>query len=179
MFEKAKKLLLPSGVEAPPAPSGEGVDSPAGITARRNGDPVGPMDLADIPMGDQFPIVPLDEMLVVKRAPYKTEIFIPESAQKQLNTTYGVVVAVGQGMVMPVSGKRVAMDIEVGDYVMFGHYEGSTLNHGGKQYLLMPRKSVVAKIDPYTWRPDVPLDENEGRGVPAASSGVFPGGARV
>ena len=133
---------------------------------------VGPIDLTGVEIGPDFPIQPTDNMVVVRRAPHKSNIIIPDSAKDRVATAYGVIVAAGAGIINPMTATLIPNDLKVGDHVLFGEYSGSPLNHNGRKFLHMVRKDVVAVIDPNKWKPHKILIDGETTGVPSAASRI-------
>ena len=58
----------------------------------------------------------------------------------------GVVMAVGPGKLCK-SGERQAMSIAVGDRVIYGGYSQSTVEHEGKELVVLPEKDILALIE--------------------------------
>lgn len=87
-------------------------------------------------------IKPLADRVVVepKAAEEKTAsgLFIPETAKEK--PLQGKVVAVGGGT------KDVAMEVKVGDTVLYGKYAGTEISLDGKDYLLMKQSDIFAII---------------------------------
>jgi chaperonin GroES len=89
-------------------------------------------------------IRPLYDRIVVKRIEEKETvqggIIIPDSAKEKPQE--GEVVAVGQGKRLD-SGKLVALDVQVGDRILFGKYSGSDIKLDGNEYLIMREDEVL------------------------------------
>lgn len=83
-------------------------------------------------------IRPLYDRIVVKRIDEKETsrngIIIPDSAQEKPHE--GEVVAVGHGKRLK-DGTVVALDIKVGDRILFAKYSGSETKVDGTEYLIM------------------------------------------
>lgn len=92
-------------------------------------------------------IRPLHDRVVVRRMEEETTsaggIVLPGSAAEK--PTQGEVVAVGNGQVTD-SGVR-ALDVKVGDKVMFGQYAGTEIKVDGEDLLIMSENDIVAVID--------------------------------
>ncbi|MFN7094250.1 MAG: co-chaperone GroES, partial [Burkholderiales bacterium] len=54
----------------------------------------------------------------------------------------GVVIAVGDGKVLD-SGTIIAMNVKVGDKVIFGKYSGQTVKLDNKEYLIMREEDIL------------------------------------
>jgi chaperonin GroES len=89
-------------------------------------------------------IRPLYDRIVVKRIEEKETvqggIIIPDTAKEKPQE--GEVVAVGQGKRLD-SGKLIALDVQVGDRILFGKYSGSDIKLDGNEYLIMREDEVL------------------------------------
>jgi len=92
-------------------------------------------------------IRPLHDRVVVRRMEEETTsaggIVLPGSAAEKPNQ--GEVIAVGNGQVTD-SGVR-ALDVKVGDKVMFGQYAGTEIKVDGEALLIMSENDIVAVIE--------------------------------
>jgi chaperonin GroES len=90
---------------------------------------------------------PLDDRIVVEAsvAEDKTAggILLPDTAKQK--PQQGKVIAVGPGKLLE-SGTRVALDVKVGDTVMYGKYSGSDVEVNGTEYKIMRESDVLAKL---------------------------------
>ncbi|KAK1054074.1 mitochondrial heat shock protein Hsp10 [Friedmanniomyces endolithicus] len=89
----------------------------------------------------------LDRVLVQRvKADAKTAggIFLPESAQKELNQAN--VLAVGPGA-MDKKGNRLPMGVATGDKVLIPQYGGSPIKVGEEEYSLFRDSEILAKIN--------------------------------
>ncbi len=91
---------------------------------------------------------PLGDRLVVKReaAEGKTAggIVLPDTAKDK--PTRGSVVAIGDGKLLD-NGNRGALQVKVGDRVLFTSYAGENIEIGDEEYVLMSESEVLAVID--------------------------------
>ena len=71
-------------------------------------------------------------------------IVIPDSATEKPST--GEVVAVGNGKVNEAGDVR-AMDVKVGDKIMFGKYSGTEVKVEGEELLIMREDDIMAVIE--------------------------------
>ena len=89
-------------------------------------------------------IRPLSDRIVVKRIEEKetlrSGIIIPDSAQEKPQEAE--VVAVGPGKRLE-DGKRVAIDVNVGDRILFGKYSSSDIKVDGEEYLIMREDEIL------------------------------------
>ena len=84
-----------------------------------------------------------DRVLVqVKEEAKKTKsgILLPDTAQKK--SQRGVVIAVGSGKLAD-DGKRIPLEVKVGDEVLFSKYSGSEIKQDGKDYLLLDERDIL------------------------------------
>ena len=71
-------------------------------------------------------------------------IALPETAQEE--PQQGVVIAVGPGL-RDTQGKRMPLDVTVGDKIVFSRYGGSTLKINGKTLLILREEEIFAVIE--------------------------------
>lgn len=89
-------------------------------------------------------IRPLYDRIVVKRIEEQEStcngIFIPDSAKEKPQE--GEVVAVGHGKMLE-NGQLTALDVKVGDHVLFGKYSGTETKLIGSEYIIMREDDVL------------------------------------
>jgi chaperonin GroES len=89
---------------------------------------------------------PLADRIVVK--PVKKEemtkggIFIPDTAKEKPQE--GEVVAVGPGRITD-DGKRIPMDLKVGDHVIYAKYGGSEIKIDDIEMIILRESDILAK----------------------------------
>ena len=92
---------------------------------------------------------PLYDRIVVKRIQEqettRNGIVIPDSAKEKPQE--GEVMAVGHGKRLE-HGELVALDVKVGDRVLFGKYSGSETKLEGTEYLIIREDDVLGILDP-------------------------------
>ena len=92
-------------------------------------------------------IKPLEDRILVKSLEAETTtasgLVIPDTAKEKPQE--GEVLAVGPGR-MTDKGVRVAMDINVGDRVIYSKYGGTEIKHGGQEFLLLSARDVLAIV---------------------------------
>ena len=92
-------------------------------------------------------IRPLHDRVVVRRMEEETTsaggIVIPDSATEK--PAQGEIIAVGNGQITD-TGVR-ALDVKVGDKVMFGKFAGTEIKVDGEELLVMREEDIVAVID--------------------------------
>jgi len=71
----------------------------------------------------------------------KGGIIIPDTAKEKPQE--GKVIAVGTGKVTD-EGKRLGLDVKVGDKILFGKYSGSEVKVDDKEYLIFREEDVLA-----------------------------------
>ena len=93
-------------------------------------------------------IRPLYDRILVKRieeqeSTYKG-IIIPDSAKEKPQE--GEVIALGHGKRLE-NGELVALDVQVGDRILFGKYSGSDIKLDGEEYLIMREDEVLGILE--------------------------------
>ena len=91
-------------------------------------------------------VKPLADRVVVK-ALEETEqmrggLYIPDTAKEK--PQQGEVVAVGPGRFE--DGKRIEMELKVGDKVLYGKYSGTEVTIDDQQYLILRESDVLAVV---------------------------------
>lgn len=93
-------------------------------------------------------IRPLHDRIVAKRAEAGEEvrggIIIPDSAKDKPQEAE--VIAVGPGKTDD-AGKRLAMDVSVGDRVLIGKYAGNEIKLDGEDLIILREDDVLAVIE--------------------------------
>jgi len=91
---------------------------------------------------------PLHDRVIVKRMEEETTspggIVIPDSAAEK--PSRGEVIAAGNGK-RNDNGDVIAMDVKVGDKVLFGKYSGTEVKVDGEDLLVMREEDIMAVID--------------------------------
>ena len=92
-------------------------------------------------------IRPLHDRVVVKRMEEERTsaggIVIPDSAAEKPQR--GEIVAVGNGTVTD-SGEMRALDVKVGDQVLFGKYSGTEIKLDGEDVLIMKEEDILGVL---------------------------------
>lgn len=70
-------------------------------------------------------------------------ILLPDSAKEK--PQIGEVVAVGEGK-RNDDGSRAAVDVKVGDKVLYSKYAGTDIKFGGDDYVLLSEKDILATV---------------------------------
>ncbi|MBF5003895.1 co-chaperone GroES [Diaphorobacter caeni] len=91
---------------------------------------------------------PLHDRVIVKRLENETKtasgIVIPDSATEKPDQ--GEVVAVGPGK-RDDKGALIALNVKVGDRVLFGKYSGQTVKVAGDELLVMKEDDLFAVVE--------------------------------
>lgn len=92
-------------------------------------------------------IRPLHDRVVVKRveAEEKTASGIVLTSSAVEKPDMGEVLAVGEGR-RNEAGERVALDVKVGDKVIFGKYSGQTVKVDGEELLVMREEDIFGIV---------------------------------
>jgi chaperonin GroES len=92
-------------------------------------------------------ITPLHDRVLVRRLEEKETvkggIIIPDSAKEKPQE--GEVIAVGAGKVNE-KGDRIALDVKVGDRILFGKYSGNDIKIDDEEYMILKEDEILAKI---------------------------------
>ena len=91
-------------------------------------------------------VKPLADRVVVKALEESEQmrggLYIPDTAKEK--PQQGEVVAVGPGRVE--DGKRVDMELKVGDKVLYGKYSGTEITLDNEQFLILRESDVLAVV---------------------------------
>jgi len=91
-----------------------------------------------IPLADRLVIKP-----IVQEEVLASGIVIPDTAKEK--PQQGEVLAAGPGRV-DEDGKRVAMEVKVGDRVLYAKYAGQEIKIDQQEYIVLSEKDVLCKI---------------------------------
>jgi len=93
-------------------------------------------------------IRPLHDRVIVKRMEEERTspggIVIPDAATEK--PMKGEILAVGNGKILE-NGDIRALDLNVGDKVLFGKYSGTEVKVDGEELLVMREDDIIAVID--------------------------------
>jgi chaperonin GroES len=90
------------------------------------------------PLGDRVVVKPLDRDEVTKSG-----IVLPDTAKEK--PQQGEVLAVGPGRVLD-SGDRVALDVSVGDKIIFAKYSGTEFKLEDDDLLILNERDILAVL---------------------------------
>ncbi len=90
------------------------------------------------PLGDRIIVEVLEEEQVTLSG-----IVLPDTAKEKPQR--GKVLAVGKGRYE--DGQLIALDVVVGDEIVFSKYGGTEVKVAGEEYLILRESDVLAKLD--------------------------------
>ncbi|HET7462991.1 MAG TPA: co-chaperone GroES [Longimicrobium sp.] len=95
----------------------------------------------------EIKVKPLADRVVVKASEeaetMRGGLYIPDTAKEK--PQQGEVVAVGPGK-LSEEGKRIEMELKVGDKVLYGKYSGTEVTVDGENYLILRESDVLAIV---------------------------------
>ena len=93
-------------------------------------------------------IRPLHDRVIVKREEEEKKsqggIIIPDTATEK--PIFGKVVAVGKGKILE-NGEVRALDVKVGDKILFGKYSGTEVKMDGDELVVMREEDIMAVVE--------------------------------
>jgi chaperonin GroES len=89
------------------------------------------------PLGDRVVVKPSTKEEVTKGG-----IVIPDTAKEKPQE--GEVLAVGPGK-MTEDGKRIPLDVKVGDIVIYAKYGGTEIKEGDEELIILRESDILAK----------------------------------
>ena len=92
------------------------------------------------PLGDRVLLKPVEREEMTKSG-----IVLPDTAKEKPQE--GVVEAVGPGRILD-NGQKVAVELKVGDRVLYAKYAGNEFKLDEVEYLLVSEKDVLGVIQP-------------------------------
>ena len=91
------------------------------------------------PLGDRLVVEPKE-----RESTTASGLVLPETAKEKPQE--GEVIAVGPGR-RDEDGKRIAMDVEVGDIVLYAKYGGTEVKIDDKKLLILKESDVLAILE--------------------------------
>jgi chaperonin GroES len=92
------------------------------------------------------PLKPLEDKIVIKVSEPENKtasgLVLPDAAQDKPQE--GEVLAVGPGKFE--NGTRVAIDVKVGDKVLYSKYGGTEVKYNSDEYLILSARDVLAIV---------------------------------
>ncbi len=98
------------------------------------------MSLKLRPLGDRVVVEPIEHEETFAGG----QLVLPETAKER--PQQGEVLAVGAGR-KDEQGKRIPMDVEVGQIVLFAKYAGTEVKIDGKKLLILKESDILAIIE--------------------------------
>jgi chaperonin GroES len=91
-------------------------------------------------------ITPLHDRVLVRRLEEKETakggIIIPDTAKEKPQE--GEVMAIGAGKME--KGRRIPLDLNVGDRILFGKYTGNDISIDDQEYLILREEEILVKL---------------------------------
>ena len=91
---------------------------------------------------------PLNDRVLIKRIEAKEKakggIIIPDTAKEK--PMEGKVISVGAGK-LDDSGKRIALEVKVGNKVLFGKYAGTEIKIDNEEHIILREDEILGIID--------------------------------
>ena len=91
------------------------------------------------PLGDRILVEPVEQEETIAGG-----LLLPETAKEK--PQQGNVLAVGAGR-RDDDGKRIEMDVEVGNKVLFAKYAGTEIKLNGKKLLIMKETDILGIVE--------------------------------
>ncbi|MGQ9889699.1 MAG: co-chaperone GroES [Aggregatilineales bacterium] len=92
------------------------------------------------PLGDRVLVEPIEQEDTFAGG----QLVLPETAKEK--PQQGNVLAVGEGR-RDDDGKRIPMDVKVGDRVLFAKYAGTEIKMDGKKLLIMKESDILGVVE--------------------------------
>jgi len=91
------------------------------------------------PLGDRVVVEPLEQ-----EERTESGLFIPETAKEKPQR--GTIIAIGDGR-RDEEGKRVPMDVKVGETILFAKYGGTEVKLDNQKLLILKEADILAVVD--------------------------------
>jgi len=91
------------------------------------------------PLGDKVVIQVLEGEMKTKSG-----IVLPDTAKEKPQE--GQVIEIGTGKMLE-NGTRIALDVKVGDKIIFSKYAGTEVKFEGKDYLIVSERDILAIVE--------------------------------
>ena len=91
-----------------------------------------------VPLADRIVITPLKQDEVTASG-----LVIPDTVKEK--PQQGEVVAVGPGR-LDDNGKRVAIEVSVGDRILYAKYTGTEIKLDNNEYIVLNEKDILARL---------------------------------
>jgi chaperonin GroES len=97
--------------------------------------------------GLDMKLQPLADRVVVKAAPAEEKtkggLIVPDTAKEKPQK--GEIIAVGPGKISD-DGKKILMEVKVGDNILYGKYSGTEVTIDGDEFLIMRESDIFAIV---------------------------------
>ena len=92
-------------------------------------------------------IKPLGDRVVIKRleAEEKTKSGIVLTGAAKEKPQEAEIVAVGPGSI--ADGKRIEMEVKIGDKVLYSKYSGTEVKLDGEEYIILKQEDILAVVE--------------------------------
>jgi chaperonin GroES len=91
------------------------------------------------PLADRVVVKPLE-----RDETTKSGIVLPDTAKEKPQE--GLIEAVGNGKYNEQTGQRIALDVMVGDRVIYAKYSGSEIKIDEQDYLILSERDILAIV---------------------------------
>ncbi|HVC23188.1 MAG TPA: co-chaperone GroES [Candidatus Dormibacteraeota bacterium] len=91
------------------------------------------------PLADRVVVKPLE-----RDETTKSGIVLPDTAKEKPQE--GLIEAVGNGKYNEQTGQRVALDVAIGDRVIYAKYSGSEIKIEEQDYLILSERDILAVV---------------------------------
>ena len=119
----------------------------AAVRSKPKAKKAAPKAKAPAPKAASTKLVPLHDRIVIRPVVQEevlaSGIVIPDTAKEK--PQQGTVIAAGPGR-LDDNGKRVAMDVAVGDRVLYAKYTGQEVKIDQEELIVLAEKDVLAKV---------------------------------
>lgn len=99
-------------------------------------------------MSDQINVTPLYDRVIVRRKEKEEKtaggIVLPDSAKEK--PVEGVIVALGKGKLTD-SGEFAAMQVKMGETVLFGKYAGTEIKLNGQEFVVLREDDIIGIVN--------------------------------
>jgi chaperonin GroES len=94
-------------------------------------------------------IKPLEDKILVQAGEAETTtasgLVIPDTAKEKPQE--GTVIAVGPGRWDDAGSKRIPVDVQEGDTVIYSKYGGTEIKYNGEEYLILSARDILAVVN--------------------------------
>ena len=105
---------------------------------------------AELAEATKLNLRPLADRVVIEAVEEDEQTFaggklvLPETAKEKPQK--GLILAIGPGR-LDDDGKRVAMDVKSGDYVLYAKYAGTEVKVDGRKLLILKESDILAVVE--------------------------------